>query len=145
MLWPELELFCAVASGTNYTASSSDGITWKYFNFRSYIGCLAFCLLVPDLGKFCAVANGTGNTMTSTNGTTWINHAMGANYNSYSICWLSELQLFVVVTYGSITVQTSPDGITWTPTTTGIVSANWGKCMLEFRIKYILCCIKCFN
>lgn len=66
-------------------------------------------------GTLVAVGSASGEIYTSsTLGRTWTARTPGSGFNGafYGVIWASSLSLFVAV--GNGTIQTSPDGITWT-------------------------------
>lgn len=128
VVWsPELKIFCAVATtGTNKCMISSDGDTWTLGltnnnNWRSISWS-------PELKVFVAVANG-GNAerfMTSSDGLNWTTYdyaienegggsVSSLTHNFFSICWSSELGIFVGVSSTGVDgrVSTSRDGVNW--------------------------------
>jgi hypothetical protein len=71
----------------------------------------------PELGIFVALStDATNRIITSTNGILWNNvNSTIANAGSWnSICWSSELRLFVAVGSSGSYIITSTDGINWT-------------------------------
>lgn len=112
---PELNIFVAVANGTNIVGRSSDGITWNTSaTFSASSNWYDVCWS-PQLRLFVAVS-GNGLINTSNDGITWTPRT-APNLNIWiSVCWSPELSLFVAIAYnGTNLVMTSSDGINWTP------------------------------
>jgi len=80
-----------------------------------------------DLGIFCAVsADGTNRVMTSPDGSNWEAQTAASLDEWNDITWSSELGIFAAVATnaGSLGVQTSSDGISWTLSSTG-TTGSW--------------------
>ncbi|MBR3197087.1 MAG: phage tail family protein [Methanobrevibacter sp.] len=111
--------FVAVgASGTILT--SSDGVSWtSRSGAESYT--MKEIIYSKDLELFIAIA-GTNNII-SKDGITWNVQLLGS-YGTNAICYSSELNLLVMVGYGSenIYIFTSLDGINWNVNTKPIIS-----------------------
>jgi hypothetical protein len=124
-------LFVAVSySGTsNRVMTSPDGINWTLRTSIPNNGWSSVCWgpQAPNglggTGLFVAVSlDGTSNrVMTSPNGINWTLRTSIPNNEWSSVCWSSELKIFVAVSlHGTIgnKVMTSPNGINWTLRTT---------------------------
>jgi hypothetical protein len=121
---PSLTLFCAVAtSGTNQIMTSPDGITWTNRNAPSAQTWSAVTWS-ESLGVFCAIsASGIGNkSMTSPDGINWSQFTTGVGGAYVDMAWSPELSLFVCVSL-TASIQTSPDGETWTSSTA--INSGW--------------------
>lgn len=101
---------------TKNIATSPDGITWTEIVSSSGYYAVASADSISTI-----VAVGTANKIaTSTNGTTWTERTSPNTRQFHSVCWSSELSLFVAVSWGGGSgtyAITSPDGITWTERT----------------------------
>ena len=131
--WSGTQFVAVALSGAIFT--SPDGITWTTrlagvsYGVTSY-GSLMSVSWSPSLSRYVAV--GVGNIMTSSDGITWTPNTSGAISTSflYRVIW-SGTQFIAVGNAGIITsgglsltsanaILTSPDGLTWTPQTSGI-------------------------
>lgn len=125
VIWvAELGLFLAgTSTSTNNIVTSSDGITWTAQTTPSVNA--AIIVWSPEL-YLLVVSSGTGALMTSTNGTSWGSSVSNTGHNIYSMCWSSDLGLFLGAEYGngSYGFSYSSNGTTWTGVSTG-AGANW--------------------
>lgn len=126
---PQLRLFIASrATGSNdqRVMTSPDGITWtaQTTPLVSGAGFNGGGIAWSDtLGLCVIVAFGSGQgVLVSSDGVTWTNYATaGGSDILNAVAWSAELGLFVAV--GNNTIQTSPDGQTWTSRST--VISTW--------------------
>jgi len=121
-------LFVAVASsGTgNRVMTSPDGINWTSRTSAADNTWQSVCY---GGGLYVAVASdGTYRSMYSANGIDWALTASSINYGAASVCWSSELSLFVLVTSngGAVgPVYSSTDGMSWTEKAIAGANGAW--------------------
>lgn len=121
MAWSDaLALFVAVAfGGSNFAASSPDGITWTVRTLASHIW--RHVIWAPELAIFVTVGgNSTVDTgiATSTNGTAWTSRTSPVTGNISRVAWSSTNgKLVGIVSDGAASttprIVTSSDGVTW--------------------------------
>jgi hypothetical protein len=124
---PQLNLFCAVASGPSTAAATSpDGINWTARTLPSSTNWSSICWS-PELGLFCVVSYTGTAAATSPNGVTWTPQVLSVSDIWISICWSPQLGLFCAIgSSASVNASTSPDGINWTARTLPS-STNWSS------------------
>jgi hypothetical protein len=115
MTWAaSLGLFVAVHQSSLNPITSPDGINWTSRTGAGTGAGWKDIVWAASISTFVAIqANASSQVLTSTNGTTWTaRNVSGASKSFNAIAWSPSLVLFVAV--GGNTLQTSPDGITWT-------------------------------
>lgn len=142
VVWaPDKNLFVAVATSSTAASTvmtSPDGITWT--TRTGIAGTWNKVLYAQSLGLFVAIgksnANNTNNIMTSTTGTSWTARTTASTSVGFSTgAWSPELSLFVVI--ASQSINTSPDGITWTQRSSsesGQQAISWSSTLGRFVI-----------
>lgn len=128
---PNMQLLVAVSdsnSSTSCVATSMNGLAWtaRTATQAAWKG-VAYS---PTLRMLAAVAN--NNIMTSLDGITWTDRTCPGVGGWRSICWSTDLGMFVAVgtSLGSQRVMKSTDGITWTLVTT---PANCDKTWIDVK------------
>ena len=119
-----LNFFLAVgARGT--IQKSVDGINWESVSIMGSYKTFSSLVYAKELNLIIAICN--DGIFSSVDGETWTN-SWTQNYGGTSICYSSELHLFVVVGShsGNGHVLTSTDGITWNRTLIGIQGEFYG-------------------
>ena len=133
---PQLGLFCAVASsGTDdRIMTSPNGISWNLRTSPKNIVWVSVCWAdncknnIGTYGLFCAVARSidSNNIMTSPDGINWtLRTNPDSTIQLTSVCYSSELRLFVAVSILTTKILISKDGITWTIITSTSINYNW--------------------
>jgi hypothetical protein len=120
--------FFAAKQNTNQGAYSTDGKTWTAATLPASNNwrCAAY-----GGGYWVILATGspTNNILTSTDGTNWTassyQPAGGASFSS--VVWSAAQSQFVAIDSGRGAAYTSPTGVTWTQTTTGISNLSWNQ------------------
>lgn len=120
---PTLALFVAV--GTNEIYSSPDSSVWTSRTPPNSNVWNAICWS-PDLAIFCAVS-GSGKSMISSDGISWTAYSTSSTVSYDSVCWSPSLSKFFATTNDgvSFSLQSSPDGQTWTDLTAHLTPAAW--------------------
>jgi hypothetical protein len=114
----ELGIFLAASDGgTHVFMISRNGINWTGLGVpTNAVGLRGICWS-KELGLFVGVV---GNiSIISNNGLTWSSYSMNWSGYAWSICWIPELKLFVVINDGAnrLIMNTSTNGINWNPVT----------------------------
>lgn len=121
--WRELAwngtVFCAVASGTDQCATSTNGVDWTE---RTMPASADWRAIAWNGTVFCAVAWGGTVAATSPDGITWTARTLPVSANWIAIAWNGSV--FCAVAWGGTVAATSPDGITWTARTLPF-TGNW--------------------
>jgi hypothetical protein len=115
----ELGIFLAASSAyaDNIFMISRNGINWTGLGVPpNAVGLRGICWS-KELGLFVGVIGQT--SIISNNGLTWTSYYMNWSAVAWSICWIPELKLFVVINdaAGFLLINTSRDGINWDPVT----------------------------
>lgn len=132
---PQLRLFIASrATGPNdqRVMTSPDGITWTAQTTPLFVRGSGFngggIAWSDTLGR-CVIASGSDQgVLVSSDGVTWTNYPVNPPFGLNAVAWSAELGLFVAV--GTNTIQTSPDGQTWTQQSTATrtwLAVSWSK------------------
>ena len=106
-------VFCTVCTGSSYSATSPDGVTWTTGSMPVNSG---WSTLAWNGTVFCAISTnlylGSYISATSTDGLTWSSLVVLPHGSSIApIVWNGTV--FCVVLYSTAYALTSPDGITW--------------------------------
>lgn len=121
LAWSE-DLGLIVAGGNaSSTATSTDGINWTAHTSVTN-GATQGIVWSQELGIFVGVGQ-VGRTRTSLDGITWTENTAVSPFRTHnSVAWSPELGLFAMTssTANTVCVWTSPDGVNWTPITTGM-------------------------
>jgi hypothetical protein len=117
-------------------ATSADGVTWVDRSAMLNYTALAYS---PALTRFVAVGDNARIMTSDDYGVTWIvRNAPDISIGNYSsVAWAPSLNLFVAVYNGAFanSVDTSPDGITWTNRSAqqgGWQSVCWSTTLSKF-------------
>ncbi len=113
IVWNE-SIFCVVAEGTNLatstnvSATSPDGITWTQ---RTMSASALWRGLAWNGSVFCTVSYGSNKSCVSTDGINWSNGTLPSTDNWTAVAWNGTV--FCAIAYSSAKAATSADGITW--------------------------------
>ena len=116
----ELGIFLAASDGgTHVFMISKNGINWTGLGVpTNAVGLRGICWS-KELGLFVGVIGNT--SIISNNGLTWTSYSMNWSGYAWSICWIPELKLFVVINDNDganrLIMNTSTNGINWNPVT----------------------------
>lgn len=112
--------FVAIASESNKTAKSADGITWV--EYTGLPDAYTWSSMAWNGSVLCALRGGGGRTtVVSADGITWTEYttALPANGNWVDIIWNGSLFVAIAKSAsGGSSIATSTDGISWTTRST---------------------------
>lgn len=137
-----MQLLVAVSdsnSSTSCVATSMNGLVWtaRTATQAAWKG-VAYS---PTLKLLAAVAN--NNIMTSVDGVTWVDRTCPGIGGWRSVCWSTDLGMFIAVGVSLSTqrVMKSLDGITWTLVTTPVgCDKTWIDVKYSTRIRAFFAC-----
>ena len=115
-------IFVALIAGSDRCYTSPDGVTWT----ERVLPASHTCYAVAWNGSRFVIANSSSQFWVSSDGASWagVSH-FGGSTDWSNIVWNPTLGLFASASQMGSVVLTSPDGLIWTPHSTGISSGNW--------------------